>query len=61
MPKKIDSALRDRAVRLAREHRSEYPSLTPRQRPWAVRSVSATSLCPDGCCKPILTMAPVTG
>ena len=28
MPKKIDSALRDRAVRLVREHRSEYPSLT---------------------------------
>lgn len=28
MPKKIDFALRDRAVRLVREHRSEYPSLT---------------------------------
>ena len=28
MPKKIDSALRERAVRLVREHRSEYPSLT---------------------------------
>lgn len=28
MPKKIDSALRDRVVRLVREHRSEYPSLT---------------------------------
>jgi transposase-like protein len=28
MPKKIDSALRDRAVGLVREHRSEYPSLT---------------------------------
>lgn len=28
MPKKIDPALRDRAVRLVREHRSEYPSLT---------------------------------
>ena len=28
MPKKIDSALRDRAVRLVREHRLEYPSLT---------------------------------
>lgn len=24
MPKKIDSALRERAVRLVREHRSEY-------------------------------------
>jgi len=28
MPKKIDPGLRDRAVRLAREHRSECPSLT---------------------------------
>lgn len=28
MPKKIDLALRERAVRLVREHRSEYPSLT---------------------------------
>lgn len=28
MPKKIDPALRERAVRLVREHRSEYPSLT---------------------------------
>jgi len=28
MPKKIDSAIRDRAVRLVREHRSEYPPLT---------------------------------
>jgi hypothetical protein len=28
MPKKIDPALRDCAVRLVREHRSEYPSLT---------------------------------
>ncbi|MBC7593768.1 MAG: IS3 family transposase [Kineosporiaceae bacterium] len=28
MPKKIDPALRDRAVRLVREHRSEYPTLT---------------------------------
>lgn len=27
MPKKIDCAVRDRAVRLVREHRSEYPSL----------------------------------
>lgn len=26
MPKKIDSALRERAVRLVREHRAEYPS-----------------------------------
>lgn len=28
MPKKIDPVLRDRVVRLVREHRSEYPSLT---------------------------------
>ncbi|WP_147304053.1 hypothetical protein [Subtercola boreus] len=28
MPKKIDSAVRDRAVRLVQDHRSEYPSLT---------------------------------
>jgi transposase len=28
MPKKIDPALRERVVRLVREHRSEYPSLT---------------------------------
>lgn len=28
MPKKIDPAVRDRAVRLVREHRLEYPSLT---------------------------------
>ena len=28
MPKKIDSALRERAVRLVREHRAEFPSLT---------------------------------
>ena len=28
MPKKVDPALRDRAVRLVREHRSEYPSFT---------------------------------
>lgn len=26
MPKKIDLALRERAVRLVREHRAEYPS-----------------------------------
>ena len=28
MPKKIDPALRERAVRLVREHRAEYPSLS---------------------------------
>jgi transposase len=28
MPKKIDPVVRDRAVRLVREHRLEYPSLT---------------------------------
>ena len=28
MPKKIDPAVRDRAVRLVREHLPEYPSLT---------------------------------
>jgi transposase len=28
MPKKIDPAARDRAVRLVREHLSEYPSVT---------------------------------
>ena len=28
MPKKIDLALRERAVRLVREHRAEYPSTT---------------------------------
>lgn len=28
MPKKIDPALRERAVRLVREHRAEYPSAT---------------------------------
>ena len=28
MPKKIDPALRERAVRLVREHRAEYPSTT---------------------------------
>ena len=28
MPKKIDPAVRDRAVQLVREHRSECPSLT---------------------------------
>ena len=28
MPKKIDSALRERAVRLVAEHQQEYPSLT---------------------------------
>jgi transposase len=28
MPKKIDPAIKERAVRLVREHRSEYPSLT---------------------------------
>lgn len=28
MPKKIDPALRDRAVRLVREHRADCPSLT---------------------------------
>lgn len=28
MPKKIDAALRERAVRLVREHRAEYPSTT---------------------------------
>ena len=28
MPKKIDPAFRDRAIRLVREHRPEYPSLT---------------------------------
>ena len=28
MPKKIDPALSERAVRLVREHRAEYPSTT---------------------------------
>jgi transposase-like protein len=28
MPKKIDAALRERAVRLVLEHQQEYPSLT---------------------------------
>jgi transposase-like protein len=28
MPKKIDPALRERCVRLVREHRADYPSLT---------------------------------
>ncbi len=28
MPKRIDPGVKDRAVRLVREHRSEYPSLT---------------------------------
>jgi hypothetical protein len=28
MPQKIDLVLRDHTVRLLREHRSEYPSLT---------------------------------
>ena len=28
MPKKIDPTVRERAVRLVREHRSEYPSDT---------------------------------
>ncbi|PFG31171.1 transposase [Paramicrobacterium agarici] len=28
MPKKIDAAARERAVRLVREHASEYPSMT---------------------------------
>jgi transposase len=28
MPKKIDPAVRERAVRLVREHRAEYSSLT---------------------------------
>jgi len=28
MPKKIDSALRQRAVRLVLEHQQEYPSMT---------------------------------
>jgi transposase len=28
MPKKIDEELRERAVRLVREHQQEYPSLT---------------------------------
>lgn len=28
MPKKIDPAVKERAVRLVREHRLEYPSLT---------------------------------
>lgn len=28
MPKKIDPVLRERAVRLVREHRAEYPTIT---------------------------------
>ena len=28
MPKKIDPVLRERAVRLVREHRAEYPTVT---------------------------------
>ena len=28
MPKKIDAALRDRAVRLVTDHREQYPSIT---------------------------------
>ncbi len=41
MPKKIDSALRDRAVRLVREHRAEYPSLTAASAAVARQSESA--------------------
>jgi hypothetical protein len=62
MPKKIDPALRDRAVRLVREHRSEYPSLTAASAAVACqRSASDTSPCADGYYKPILMREPVTG
>jgi hypothetical protein len=28
MPKKVDPALKDRALRMVAEHRSDYPSVT---------------------------------
>lgn len=51
MPKKIDPALRERAVRLVREHRSEYPSqLSSRSH---VRKASVLKRCGVGCVRPI--------
>ena len=42
MPKKIDPEVKARAVRLVREHRQEYPSLTAASARWPARSVSGT-------------------
>ena len=50
MPKKTDRAVRDRAVRLIRQHLSECPLFT------AV-SGSGTSSCAGGCCKLMSTIA----
>ena len=61
MPKKIDAAVRDRVVRLVREHRSEYPSLTAAAAAGARQVGSGTSPCAGGCCKLMSTMASVTG
>ena len=62
IPKMIDPVVRDRAVRLVREHLSEYPSLTAASAAVARQvGVWATSRCAGGCCEPILMTAPEAG
>lgn len=61
MPKKIDPQVKERAVRLVREHQQEYPSTTAaaaavaRQLGWGERR------CAGGWCRPRSTTATGTG
>jgi hypothetical protein len=61
MPKKIDPAVRERAVRLVREHRAEYSLLTAVAEAVARRERWARRRCAGGPCKPRLTPVSARG
>lgn len=61
IPKKIDPALRERAVRLVREHRSECPSLTAASAAVARQVGVGNGPCAGGYCKQISTTGPARG
>jgi transposase len=62
MPKKIDPAVRERAVRLVREHRAEYSSLTAAAEAVARRErLGKETVRPVGPCEPRLTPVSARG
>ena len=58
MPKKIDPELRERAVRMVREHQQDYPSVTAASKAVAERLGWAERACVAGWPKPRSTRAP---
>ena len=58
MSKKITPELRARAVRMVREHREDYPSVTAAAPRWPSSSVWAGRRCAGGWCRPRSTPAP---